>query len=1522
MFFGKNQEGGILPQSKRSIANQRILKDNAEIAKQKHEYDEDLAALELLNQRMHTNNGELKDLTARQHIYDNTMKNATDRQKSFGQQMVNNTKTLSDFKQEYEVDEGAIQKTKTFGDSAKSFAASAVSGIVNLAIDAIGGNLLEGAVNLALKGFDYVINYERNLIAKGEEAKDSIASQTHEFNAQKDSLTKLSASYADLAKGVTISGNRIKNVSLTDSEYEEFLNLSNQIANITPSLVKSYDSQGNAILNLGNSTNDINNTIEDYIKLQRDLTHIDTKTSLKDQYKGVTESAQNIKDEINSLDSQIARLDMVKAEFESFSNKIDFIGPTMPGKGIGTYSVASEYEKEFRELFGEYGLTLENGHYTEDGKFEFELDTGSLSITDRGTLSTSIEGLLDSQKQEYSLLQSQLKQQELLLKSEWKELVPSIQSYIDSSNMFDELDVDKADTIRDNLKTMIGNIDYSTIASEVEKAGSIDKWIDQQLIAPMVSGSQEVQDAWAGLFDLEANKEGTSLSEFAKQRNEYLKTIAKSQGISFEEMASRLGYATLNEDGSYTWSTKSEIDRAAERTGIARSGEGSIGEYLNGLTVEDYEIAIDLILNGDEVLTSIAAIKQALQEAKDEAAETALKEKYSVSSMRSDVETTKAALSTLSTGLSETQSSTGLTGDTVAALKAQYSELIESNEALKDYDLNNIFETSAEGVKLNYEEMEHLIDAQSKFSSSNFVEALKLANKELATYQATTSEADKQTDEYKNKVKELEGNISDLELAQAESNAIFAQQKALFSDYNRIKTEVATVQNILSASQSAISESMSSTGMTADSIAAIKQQFTTLLKDTELENLDLNSIFTSTAEGVKISSDALEHLIDVQNNLTSSKIEKAILAQKQAIEEYESSGKSAANSNEEYNATLRTMKNELYGLYQAQSQNAALYKQQKTLFSDYAQWQNAQSTANAGDQYTNMVAGLKSAKDLWDKGLVGTDDFKSFAALISPTGAEDPENFAENYAKAAKYLTKDVSGVKNFLNDLETKGLAEFNEETKQWAYNIEDMAKAAQQMGMGEDFMYAMFGRLEDYGFHNNFIESTEDGVLKLSDAYSELAKAEAELEYLETFDKDNTTAIEQKKQEIENLNRDIIELGDNLADYIANAAESYNQEVETAKTSITSLAEQRKKILEDNTYGENTQAVADYLAMQINSWAEQYGIELDGEFNIVGMVETEDSLESIVTAANAAKEALRETGETDINLDFEYESATLSDLESYLESLEKNRELKIEAGESTEEVDVLISNITAMMEILSDYEANPEITINDLSDAYGKVNQVQSLLNQVEGSSATASVDVENDGAQEEIDTLISELAQLDQETLIAIGFTTDGDTITEEDIRNQIGQVEVPLIFQPSDTTNTEIASANAEVDYALGSQEEPEPKETTVNYIKDFQEPPSDAYANVHYLIGSQAKPDDKIAYVTYVEKHARGTMSAPALASGTAYNVSNYIPVSAYASGRVDLPQDERALVNELGIIMPLYFNIENLFNCWKSLRVL
>ncbi|WP_270386706.1 hypothetical protein [Blautia hansenii] len=289
----------------------------------------------------------------------------------------------------------------------------------------------------------------------------------------------------------------------------------------------------------------------------------------------------------------------------------------------------------------------------------------------------------------------------------------------------------------------------------------------------------------------------------------------------------------------------------------------------------------------------------------------------------------------------------------------------------------------------------------------------------------------------------------------------------------------------------------------------------------------------------------------------------------------------------------------------------------------------ADENRNKGDDYLDALKYIEEAKEMYDKGLIGTDDFKARAKYLSPTGAEDPANFIENYSKATRYLTEDSSGVQNFLNDLERKGYATFetlSDGTKKWSYDISDLEGAAENMGMGFEFFMDMFGRLEDYGFSNNFFSSQEEGIEKISEKTSELAQAKKELSEMETTGQytttdengnqikteANQTAIDAKKAEIAGLENDLNELQNNLEAVTQSNIDHIYEQITETKEQYRSLKEERDKILAENRYGENTDEVVAALDEQLKGLAQEGYFEIDGEMNIVNEDKVKEEIES----------------------------------------------------------------------------------------------------------------------------------------------------------------------------------------------------------------------------------------------------------------------------------------------------------------------
>lgn len=153
-------------------------------------------------------------------------------------------------------------------------------------------------------------------------------------------------------------------------------------------------------------------------------------------------------------------------------------------------------------------------------------------------------------------------------------------------------------------------------------------------------------------------------------------------------------------------------------------------------------------------------------------------------------------------------------------------------------------------------------------------------------------------------------------------------------------------------------------------------------------------------------------------------------------------------------------------------------KSQST-WSDYLQ---AKETANSGDTYLAMREAFNAQKKERDKGLIGTDDFKTLTRVMSSSGKTDAATFDKTWAKTTKYFTSDNSGLVKFLDDLSAKSQkanTDFGtlKKTAEGTYSgkITNTATAAKAMGMGIEPFEAVLNRLKDYGGKIDFKSVTE---------------------------------------------------------------------------------------------------------------------------------------------------------------------------------------------------------------------------------------------------------------------------------------------------------------------------------------------------------------------------------------------------------------------------------------------------------------
>ena len=1013
LVFEKNDQGGILPETRWSRRTRLYNEGRAEALSNWEEYDNDTRALTQLNNALQNNGQTITDNAERQKIADKTLKNASERAKEYGNQIVANTKTLSDFKKENEVEDPNKQVKPKFTDGLKSFASSALSSIGNAVVSAGTAMIAQQLISWGLQGIDAIVHWNDNIIAKGKEAKETILEQNQTYKDQKSQLEELQEQYTKYASGVKISGNIIKNATLSDEDFQAFLDTSNQIANLAPSMIDGWDSEGNAILKFGTDTKEANQQISDYIQLQRDVTHLSIRDNLQDEYKGVVKDAEKTGKEISNKKDQKKEADIITSGWTALKNATETDGPI-------TFTTTAP-QKEVEELLDKYKVT---SLITSDVNGDtYTVDMSELSAADKNALKTSLESKEALAQGNANLIESEKLAQEAVQASKWKDLLPSLQAYVESSNMFDNMGSDVAERAKNGINTMLSNIDISKMTDQIKDAGGIDGWIDKTLIAPMTSGSKDVQKAWADLFSLEdsygSEDSKMTVGEWSKQRNDYLKTISEGTGESFDSLAKKLGYKT--DEG---WTVREQINNAAARLygkNYDRDQRAEIGSYLNGLTKDNYEIAIDLLINGDKAFSSLDEFKEKVNEAISNAKNQADEAAVSLDSMETKVSTAKSTLSSMGTILTETTSAGGISKDNVKILSTAFKDVKDPRGI--EQNVNDLFTTTSDGIKLNIDALKTFTEYQAEATDGDFEKGIKLQTKAIAEQAEETDKAWKA-------------------IAKADD------KEAARATYNAEKDK------------------------------------------------------------------------------------------------------------------LKDARDEYLSYMQSQSEWQATKKQQQELLSYYSQWQRAQSTENAGDKYNNIVAGLKNAKDAYDKGLVGTDDFKSFAALISPTGSDDRANFAENYGKAVRYLTEDKTGVNNFLADLKSKGMASYDDASKRWSFDIDNMSKAARSMGISKEFMSANFGRLRDYGIDNNFISSIEEGIDRTQELTSALSDEQKRLEELKNTDSTNTTAISASEDKVNKYKQDLKETYDNMESYSEDAAQNAIDNFNSSAMGAQAYEEEIKRV------------------------------------------------------------------------------------------------------------------------------------------------------------------------------------------------------------------------------------------------------------------------------------------------------------------------------------------------------------------------
>lgn len=606
--------------------------------------------------------------------------------------------------------------------------------VATMALNAVISLGIGMAIQALISWVSDMIHAEENLAEKVDEVTQKYSEQQEKIKSAKSLVDEVvpsngSASrYQELAKGVDAFG---RNISLTTDEYAEYNDIVGQIANTFPELVQGFNSEGNAIL----SCKDNVDALTDAYKNMQIAANKEFLDNDKDIAKDFQNNLKDVEKDIKSESVETLKKFMASDNLhDSIFNEKDFENSYKATQIVDAIKKAYKdagIEDELPEMAGVFSTTRRRDFIEQAISQHREIANEIVS-----NFGIEMKGASSDMQTLASTYLS-----DVFLKGNYPGLSSGIKSI---------------------ASEIVSGFDLAKIMGNSEDPQTLYDYIDSMLKS-FDNLSEEDASKLEKSFNLktEFNDGKMTFGEYKRQLEE-VSNIIDSSNFN-DDIKSQLKLSLNVDDVESQWQTL--VNRMTEtKTGM--SYDAAV-DFANSLNSSEWEAVKQLVIEGDiewkdKTPDEIKAEIQKLSEVVD------------AMNFTIDIDTESDSLDKLNSALTESKTATGLTSESMDALKSRYQGLKDAG-----YDASKLFEETSNGVRLNTEEYTKLerAYAQGKLDeTTDKLNTLKSRYDELTGEIATCTDAETRA----NKVAEQENirqKINDLgELA--------AQYEGLTSKYN------------------------------------------------------------------------------------------------------------------------------------------------------------------------------------------------------------------------------------------------------------------------------------------------------------------------------------------------------------------------------------------------------------------------------------------------------------------------------------------------------------------------------------------------------------------------------------------------------------------------------------------------------------------------------------------------------------------------------------------------------------------
>ena len=678
--------------------------------------------------------------------------------------------------------------------------------------------------------------------------------------------------------------------------------------------------------------------------------------------------------------------------------------------------------------------------------------------------------------------------------------------------------------------------------------------------------------------------------------------------------------------------------------------------------------------------------------------------------------------------------------------------------------------------------------------------------------------------------------LANLQAIAAQEGGMTALERDFLSTISTIEgaiDNVETMKNILS-------ESTSGSGISPESVKMFHSMY----------GPDAEKALEKTAGGYRLNKEALSELESQHKSLNEVDILSQLSSQYDQLRDTQEDI-AKANLLGQDTTILETKQN---GINAHIDELKELQYQYETTSSAYSKWQAALAGGEDGDMYDSIQGNLQSIEDMFNRGLYGTEAFKTSMNLLSysDTSDDSTEDLIERYHRqmdtVKKYMTDDSQGVNTFLSDFATQGDSEF-----EWSLNS-NIDEIAEQLDVDVEFIETILSKASDFGHNVDFeypLESLGEMRTTAEEAIQSLTDLEANALAGVNLDADSLPAITDEIKAVQ--------------EYIKALEENPSEEHSAEKL-------------------EHAKEILDYLVAQqeILSQTEGFSFDLNPE-------EMLESLNVATEAVNAFYEKVQGDGAESFQFNFEAgadeidgEIARAVEMMELFKDRDGNLDLSIEGADSA--LYILQSLVAQKSEVSQPVimDVDSSQVAGDLGGAISQLQQFHTAVQELNNAQTlkSAGVDIDVSAAEAKVSSLAQSIQGIDPTILASLNI----DTGSAQTISSSLAALSPEIMVKAGVDTS------------ALSAQTVP-PQSGTVKYDADFStaisKKPPEKSGVVNYTATFKTLSPPVLTQFIRVVKSPLFTGTAQA--AGTAHSYGH-----AFASGNWSVPRNELSLVGELG----------------------